>query len=185
MVLENISSVPLTVDTIATSLEVMNEEDSFVSREETSLCEDPSSAWMLQSFVTPAQSPLLDSPVDSSVFHDAKSAQSLQSSHGGPQTPSFMVQEATNTRPDESNDTTFEATRQVSVISKSGSFNENEQEEEEPTWPAFSVVTNTGAQPVSHGASSTEAPSDSSKSLSTYLIHKSNHFMIHKSRHLI
>lgn len=168
MVLENISSVPLTVDTITTSLEVMNEEDSFVSREETSVSEDPSSAWMLQSFVTPAQSPLLDSPVDSNVFHDAKSSQSLQSSHGGPQPPSSMVQEATNTRQDESNDTTFEATRQVSLISKSDSFNENEQEEEEPTSPAFSVVTNTGAQPVSPDASSTETPSDSFKSLSTF-----------------
>ena len=158
MVFENST---LTVDTTTTSLQMLyaSDQDSGVEREETSVSEDPSSAFMmLHSFVTPAQSPLLDSSEESTLFQDARSNPSIQQNSSP-----IMQQASKNKSREESNCLQFVAsTRQVSLISKSASFEDDDEQPENdqaPISPAFSVVTNTGVQPVSP---------DSSKSLSTF-----------------
>ena len=156
MVLENTTSScdPFSIDTTTTtpSYQMLRnvDTDSLVERAETSVSEDPSSAFMLHSFGTPAQSPLMDSTEESTVFQDANSSPStcIQPTHTEHKCLSPIVQEASIT----CRESTNYIPTQVSLMSRSTSF--DEEEEEETTSPAFSIVTHTGnVQPVSPDSS--------------------------------
>lgn len=147
------------------------EESSFLGREGTSISEDPSSAFMLKSFVTPSEegSSVVesDSREASTIFQDAMSTIS------GPR-KEIATAEAQSTQAERIQDTTnapalsyeYSASvpsKEISLISTESGNSSIDDGTDGPVSPAFSLATSTGGgndgfSPVSNNEDAAESP---------------------------